>query len=87
MSDDLIEAPERIWAGNTGTHNLWDWDEPVEGWVEYVRADMLHEIFLRYSKTETDRIEELEAKLAKAVEAIKKMQVSSDAMMVTMFVK
>lgn len=35
--------------------------------VEYVRADMLQEIFDRYSKAEADLIEELEAKRAEAI--------------------
>ena len=63
----MSEAPERIWAKpgmpgyiTDGPCDLYD--------VEYVRADMLHEIFLRYSKAETRRIEELEERLKAAGE-------------------
>ena len=48
--------------------------------VELIRSAPWSDGF-PYLKETADRIEELEAKLAKAIEAIKKMQVSSDAMM------
>lgn len=58
----MSEAPERIWADMDG---CW-WDKPYGESPEYVRCDMLQEIFARYSRVEADRIEELEARLAKA---------------------
>jgi len=63
----MSEAPERIWAkpGMPG----YITDGPCDVYdIEYVRADMLHEIFLRYSKAETRRIEELEEHLKAARE-------------------
>ena len=70
----MSEAPERIYAGPSVDDKgvFWDvghWDkEPDEGCIEYVRAGMLHEIFARYSKAEADHINELEARLKKAIE-------------------
>ena len=56
----MSEAPERIWADGKDY-----WANPTfkDDKTEYVRVDMLHEIFLRYSKTETARIEELESNI------------------------
>jgi hypothetical protein len=48
----------------------------VERLAEYISPDVR-----RVMLAQADRIEELEAKLAKAVEAIEKMQDASDAMM------
>jgi hypothetical protein len=63
----MSEAPERIWADGKDY-----WANPTfkDDKIEYVRADMLHEIFLRYSKTETARTKKLDLQLAKAVEAL-----------------
>ena len=57
----MSEAPERIWVDG---QDYWANPTFKDNKTEYVRADILHEIFLRYSKAETARIEELEAKLA-----------------------
>ena len=62
----MSEAPERIWVDG---QDYWAKPTYKDDKTEYVRADMLHEIFLRYSKAETARIEELEAKLAEVVAA------------------
>ena len=74
----MSEAPERIWAWEYKGNSPWGPIKPdldvVTNGAEYVRADMLQEIFVRYSKAESDRIEELEAKLAKAVEELEDMQ-------------
>jgi hypothetical protein len=57
----MSEAPERIWADGNAEWDSGSWglDKEFDNDVEYVRAD---------------RIEELEAKLAKAVEALDRIQ-------------
>jgi hypothetical protein len=57
----MSDAPERIWADGNAEWDSGSWGRSKEfdNDVEYVRAD---------------RIEELEAKLAKAVEALDRIQ-------------
>jgi hypothetical protein len=35
----MTEAPDKIWAGNDGYANRWDWDTPND-WPEYTRSDI-----------------------------------------------
>jgi hypothetical protein len=60
----MSEAPERIWVDG---QDYWANPTYKDDKTEYVRADMLHEIFLRYSKAETARIKELEAERDEAL--------------------
>jgi hypothetical protein len=57
----MSDAPERIWADGNAEWDSGSWglDKEFDNDVEYVRAD---------------RIEELEAKLAKAVKALDRIQ-------------
>jgi hypothetical protein len=55
----MIDAPDRIWAGNDGNANRWDWEEPVTGWEEYIHADVADARI----EAKDARIEELEAML------------------------
>jgi hypothetical protein len=61
----MSDAPERIWADGNAEWDSGSWGRSKEfdNDVEYVRAD---------------RIEELEAKLAKAVEALQRIADASD---------
>jgi hypothetical protein len=36
----MTDTPEKIWAGNDGFANRWDYEEPVTGWEEYTRTDV-----------------------------------------------
>tara|TARA_R110000851_G_scaffold66423_3_gene150247 strand:+ start:188 stop:691 length:504 start_codon:yes stop_codon:yes gene_type:complete len=36
----MTDVPEKIWAGNDGFANRWDYEEPVTGWEEYTRTDL-----------------------------------------------
>jgi len=85
----MSEYPERIWAAeDRQTHSTMWWPDDAGGvGVEYVRADRIedvqaevngaHEIILS-ERAEVlrlrERIKELEAKLAKAVEKLEDMQ-------------
>lgn len=66
----MSDAPERIWINKVHGLHPEDWDftdgthmtrRQLADKIEYVRVDYLQGIFARYSKVETDRIEELEA--------------------------
>lgn len=49
----MSDAQERIWAGNDGFSNRWDWDEPVPDWEEYIHADLYEAI-----RAENERLRE-----------------------------
>jgi hypothetical protein len=56
----MTEAPEKIWAGNDGYANRWDWDTPND-WPEYTRSDIaqaridnLHQIWVYRDLTQAD---------------------------------
>ena len=56
----MTEAPEKIWAGNDGYANRWDWDTPND-WPEYTRSDIakahiekLHQTWVHGDLTQAD---------------------------------
>lgn len=74
----MSEAPERIWMDPD--IKFPECEKQYGCDVEYVRADMLQEIFARYSKAESAHIEELEAKnkrLNEQMDAIEEMGTES----------
>jgi hypothetical protein len=58
----MTKAPERIWMDPD--IKFPECEKQYGCDVEYVRADMLHEIFYRYSKAETRHIEQLQERVA-----------------------
>ena len=67
----MSDAPEKIWAGNDGFANRWDWEEPVTGWEEYTRTDIADAIIAALPDYDAQqaRIKELEATLQEDREA------------------
>ena len=63
----MTEAPDKIWAGNDGYANRWDWDTPND-WPEYTRSDIAQakaaslEVYIMQME---DNLYKLEAEVAR----------------------
>jgi hypothetical protein len=68
----MTEAPEKIWAGNDGYANRWDWDTPND-WPEYTRSDIAQakaaslEVYIMQME---DNLYKLEAEVARLKAAL-----------------
>lgn len=73
----MTEAPERIWMDPD--IKFPECEKQYECDVEYVRADMLHEIFCRYSKAETRHIEQLQERVAELEAVLARLVLCEEA--------
>jgi hypothetical protein len=71
----MNEAPEKIWAGNDGYANRWDWDTPND-WPEYTRSDIAQakaaslEVYIMQME---DNLYKLEAEVERLKAALRTM--------------